>query len=241
MELKLPGSEGQPDAVVNFLLLAFGKKFPKFTIERSVAVVLSPFIKSLETTTGVLFQFLFVLFWRDSFGEHCYLMMGQGPGQLGQAAMQFLNVVGGERCFATDPFAMSLVELNGSPIALRFVFEYRQGLKSRPLTGQDQIHLGLLHRGESSEVGRGFFVVGHVRSSTLERFYPPTPTPFKRISCKECGGFRAGSFKQMLCPGICTSLSIRCKRAALQDCPKAWRSLRHNTRSFYKHLAAERQ
>src|SRR6202795_2234155 len=57
-ELKLPSSKSQSDAVVDFILLAFGKIVPQARIECAVLVILSPLKNGLETTTGVLLQFL---------------------------------------------------------------------------------------------------------------------------------------------------------------------------------------
>src|SRR4029077_54840 len=70
VELKLPSSKSEPDAVVDFILLAFGKIVPQARIECAVLVILSPLKNGLETTTGVLLQFLFLVFCRGTFGEH---------------------------------------------------------------------------------------------------------------------------------------------------------------------------
>ena len=103
---------------------------------------------------------------------------------MGKAATHFQDIVGGERCLATDPLAMGFVEIDGKAMVGGFEFEYRQRFESRPSTGQNRFQFSLLNWRESCEVGPGFVVVGHVRSST-GKFWPLTPTPAKRISCKE--------------------------------------------------------
>ncbi len=50
-------------------LLAFGKIVLQARIECAVLVILLPLKNGLETTIGVLFQFLFLLFCWATFGE----------------------------------------------------------------------------------------------------------------------------------------------------------------------------
>ncbi len=76
VKLKLPSSKSQPDAVVDFILLVFGKIGLQARIECAVLVVLFPLKNGLETTTCVLLQFLFLLFWRGTFSEHLRRTVG---------------------------------------------------------------------------------------------------------------------------------------------------------------------
>jgi len=76
VELKLPSSKSQSDDVVDFILLAFGKIVLQTRIDCAVLVILSPLKNGLETTTGVLLQFLFLLFCCGTFGEHFWLTVG---------------------------------------------------------------------------------------------------------------------------------------------------------------------
>src|SRR4029077_7772293 len=50
-KLKLPSSQSQSDAIVDFMLLAFGKIVPQPRIECAVLVIRSPLKHGLETTT----------------------------------------------------------------------------------------------------------------------------------------------------------------------------------------------
>src|SRR5580658_6207077 len=75
-ELKLPSSKSQSDDVVDFVLLAFGKIVPQARIECAVLIILSPLKNGLETTAGVLLQFLFLLICCSTFGERFCLTGG---------------------------------------------------------------------------------------------------------------------------------------------------------------------
>jgi len=75
-ELKLASRKSQPDGVVDFLLLVFGKIVPQTGIEYAVLVIFSPLENGVETTTGVLLQFLFLRFRGGTFVEDLCLSVG---------------------------------------------------------------------------------------------------------------------------------------------------------------------
>ena len=136
-ELKLPSSESQAEDFVDFLSLGLGEIVLLGRIYCAVLIILFPLKHGLQTTAGVLIQFLNLWSWCGTFRQHVRLTVGECHGYFCQPATQFLNLVGRQRSLATDPLSARLVEINRGAKLMCFIFEHWERFEGWPLAGQE--------------------------------------------------------------------------------------------------------